>query len=294
MAKSGLCSAAWRQARNVQKQLEQRFVCKLKAIEVLKKRKGKKMLIAPTSLIPREIEHENYKKTGGRPKLKGKPQCALCLKTFRDGYDRSTHMLYHERADAHFCVHCKLSGVPEEDCYHLNGDSYRKHLNRHGWVLLDLRVSDDKIDNDLYDLLTLVYPISPDLFNKLQGQARDYSNPWRWSKVYPHDKNTKPEDLAKCKVWDVLWTNKLKNGKFEVTTVGMTSITVRTGVIWGIKALCDEAGVPFHHRFLDATIAPNWFSAYKNEYEIRIILQHFPKSEKCKRWAQRALLKLKT
>ena len=283
MAKSGVCSAAWRQARNAQKQLEQRYVCKVKALKELKRRKGAKLLIAPTSLVPREIENDNYKKTGGRPKLKGKPQCGLCLKTFRDGYDRNFHMLYHNGGiEAMFCVYCQQLGVPEHECYHLNGDSYRKHLNRHGWVLFDLKVSDDPVDNELYELLSLVYPIAADLFNKLQEKAKDYSNPWRWSKVYPHDKNTKTEDLAKCKIWDVLWTNKLENGKFEVTTVNMSSITVRSGVIWGIKELCDKAEIPFKHRFLDATLAPRWFSAYKNEYEIQKILQHFPKSAKCK------------
>ena len=130
MAKSGVCSAAWRQARNAQKQLEQRHVCKMKAIEALKKRKGEKLLIAPTALVPREIENENYKKTGGRPKLKGKPQCGLCLKVFRDGYDRNFHMLYHNGVQSCFCVYCEQLGVPEDECYHLNGDSYRKHLNR--------------------------------------------------------------------------------------------------------------------------------------------------------------------
>lgn len=283
MAKSGAgCSAAWHAARAKQKQQAAKQVCRVKAVAELKRRKGKELEIAPEKLVPREIEHENYKKTGGRPKLKGKPQCALCLKCFRDGYDRKFHMNYHD-GTAYLCPHCSLSGVPECDCYFLNGDSFRKHLNGHGWVLLDLRVSDEEIDQELYKHLSQVFKISSDLFNKLQLKAKDFSNPWRWRKVSPNNKNTK--DVSKCKIWDIEWDSKDKNGKFEITTVKMDHISIRSGVIWGIKDLCDKAGIPFTHKYLDLTMAPKWYwqqCAFRNEYELEKILGHHPKSAKSK------------
>ena len=269
-------AAAWLAAKNAQEQRKSVGISKEKCLEALRKKKGEKLEGPPEAYVLREV---SKRKTGGRNRLE-KPKCGLCLKCFRDVFDRRLHMLFHGGKQALICIHCELDGKRPSQCYFLNGDTHRRHLLRHDLSIAELKEGTaDEIE--LAERLQLVYPISTDLFNELQSKLRDNSNPWRWTKISPHDKNTK--DLANCKVWDVQWNFKNKEtGKFEVTVCDMNSITIRTGAIWGIKHLCDEAEISFKHKYLDQTTAPLWYSAYKNEYEIQKITAHYPVSAKSK------------
>ena len=248
------------------------------ALETLKSLHGETLEVAPESYVDREVEKAH---TGGRPKYAGKPQCGLCLRFFRDVYDRKYHMLFHKGNGALICIICHLEGKPPHQCYFLNGDSHRRHMNRHGIKLEELK-NGDKIDRELSVFLLLIYPIATDLFNQLQitraCNQRD-QNPYRWIKVTP--KNPKIKDPTKSKYWIIQWNTKdKKTGKFETQTVHINSIQMISGAIWGVKFYCEERGFKFEHKHLDRLVQPAWYSAYKREYEILKILRHLPKNAK--------------
>ena len=51
----------------------------------------------------------------------------------------------------------------------------------------------------------------------------------------------------------------------------------QNSLIWGVKFYYDGLGLPFHHKFMDDLLMPDWFSALRGKYEVLKVSGHRPK-----------------